>query len=179
MNGFDYTLLALAVCGLILGYFRGFIAQIISFVGFFIAYVIAFKFFRDFSPILRGMIPLPTEANYQQYAFIVKGLNLDTYIFNALAFAILFFGVKLALSVVGKLLNIIAAVPGLNLMNRWSGALLGLAEALLIILIAVNVMVIAPSESLQKLLSSSLLAPYLINDLPSLAGKLQGLWKQP
>jgi uncharacterized membrane protein required for colicin V production len=75
-------------------------------------------------------------------------------------------------------LNIITKMPGLNLLNRWSGGLLGLAEAALIIIIAVNVMVIAPSEVLQKLLSGSILAPYLINELPSLAGKLQELWKQ-
>ncbi|MNI42653.1 Colicin V production protein [compost metagenome] len=69
-------------------------------------------------------------------------------------------------------------MPGINFVNRWSGALLGIVEAALIIIITVNVMTILPYESIQKLLAGSAVAPYLINDLPSLAGKLQELWKQ-
>jgi uncharacterized membrane protein required for colicin V production len=178
MNGLDYTLLALAVGGLIIGYYRGFVAQIISLVGFFIAYLIAFKFYRDFAPLLHKTISLPASGSYDKFEFIVRGLNLETYILNALAFAILFFGTKLALTVIGRVLNLIAKVPGVNLINRWSGALLGIAEAALIIIIAVNVMTILPSDAIQRLLSGSSLAPHLINGIPSLAGKLQALWKQ-
>jgi uncharacterized membrane protein required for colicin V production len=178
MNMLDYLMLALAAGGLILGYMRGFIAQIVSLAGFFIAYIVAFQFYRDFAPVLQSTISIPTSENYQKYEFIIKGLHLDTYLFNALAFAILFFGVKVALSVIGRLLHLIAKVPGLNLLNRWSGALLGIAEALLILIIAVNVMAVLPSDAVQKLLSGSALAPYLVNHLPSFAGKLQELWKQ-
>jgi uncharacterized membrane protein required for colicin V production len=178
MNTLDYIMLVLAAGGLILGYWRGFIAQMVSLAGFFIAYLIAYQFYRDFAPVLQTTFSIPASESYQKYEFIVKGLHLDTYMFNALAFALLFFGVKLALSVVGRLLHFIAKVPGLNLLNRWSGALLGIAEALLIVIIAVNVMTILPSDSVQKLLSGSTLAPYLINHLPSFAGKLHELWQQ-
>jgi uncharacterized membrane protein required for colicin V production len=178
MNGLDYILLGLAAVGMIGGFYRGFIAQIVSFAGFFIAYFVAFKFYDRLSPVLQSSLSLPSFETYQKYEFIVKGLRLETYIMNALSFAILFFGVKLALAIVGRMLNLIAKVPGLNVVNRASGALLGLLEAALIILIAVNVMTILPSDSAQKLMSGSTLAPYLINDFPSLAGKLQELWKQ-
>ncbi len=178
MNPLDYIMLALAAAGLILGYYRGFIAQIISFAGFFIAFFIAYKFYDRLSPILHSTISLPTFETYQKYEFLVKGLHLDVYIMNALSFAILFFGVKLALTVVGRALNLIAKAPGLHFLNRWSGALLGLLEAVLIVLIAVNVMTILPADSIQKLMADSSIAPYLINDLPSLAGKLQELWRQ-
>ncbi|WP_235549311.1 MULTISPECIES: CvpA family protein [unclassified Paenibacillus] len=178
LNTLDYVMLSIVALGLLLGYFRGFIAQIVSLSGFVLAYLVAFYFYKDFAPLLRNAVSLPTYQSYQKYEFIVKGLNLETYILNALAFAILFFGVKFALVIVGRALNILAKTPGLNFINRWSGALLGLAEALLIIIIAVNVITIMPSDGLQKLLSSSTIAPYLINELPNIAGKLQELWKQ-
>jgi uncharacterized membrane protein required for colicin V production len=178
MNSLDYIMAALVVGGLILGYVRGLIAQIVSLAGFFIAYLIAFQFYRDLAPVLQSTFSIPASESYQQYEFVVKGLHLDTYLFNALAFALLFFGVKIVLSVVGRLLSVIAKVPGVNLLNRWSGALLGVAEALLILIIAVNVMTILPSDPVQKLLSGSTLAPYLINHLPSFAGKLHELWNQ-
>jgi len=178
MNSLDYVIITVVTLGLLLGYLRGFIAQIVSISGFILAYLVAFYFYKDFAPVLRNAVSLPTYQNYEKYEFIVKGLNLDTYILNAIAFAILFFGVKVALIVIGRTLSLIAKVPGLNALNRWSGALLGLAEALLIVIIAVNVMTIVPADGLQKLLSSSSVAPYLINELPDIAGKLQDLWKQ-
>jgi uncharacterized membrane protein required for colicin V production len=177
MSTLDYIMLALSAGGFILGYWRGFIAQMVSLAGFFIAYIIAYQFYRNFAPVLQSTFAVPASESYQKYEFIVKGLHLDTYMFNALAFALLFFGAKVALSVLGRLLHFIAKVPGLNLLNRWSGALLGLAEALLIMIIAVNVMTIVPSDAAQKILSGSTLAPYLINHLPSFAGKLHELWQ--
>jgi uncharacterized membrane protein required for colicin V production len=170
--------MSIIALGLLIGYFRGFIAQIVSIAGMILAYLVAFYFYKDIAPLLKNAISLPTYQNYQKYEFIVKGLKLDTYILNAIAFALLFFGVKLALVIIGRALNLLAKTPGLNAVNRWSGALLGLAEALLIVIIAVNVMTIIPSDGNQKLLSSSSIAPYLINELPHVAGKLHDLWKQ-
>ncbi|NEW08168.1 CvpA family protein [Paenibacillus sp. SYP-B3998] len=178
MNSLDYMMLAAVALGLLLGYLRGFIAQIVSLAGFILAYLVAFYFYKDFAPLLSNAVSLPTYQNYQKYEFIVKGFNLDTYILNAIAFAILFFGVKFALVIIGRALNMIAKVPGLNFINRWSGALLGLAEALLILIIAINIITIVPSDGLQKLLASSTIAPYLINEMPNVAGKLHELWKQ-
>ncbi|OCT10796.1 CvpA family protein [Paenibacillus pectinilyticus] len=170
--------MSIIALGLLIGYFRGFIAQIVSIAGMILAYLVAFYFYKDVAPLLKNAISLPTYQNYHKYEFIVKGLNVDTYILNAIAFALLFFGVKLALIIIGRALNILAKTPGLNAINRWSGACLGLAEALLIIVIAVNVMTIIPSDGSQKLLKSSSIAPYLINELPQVAGKLHDLWKQ-
>lgn len=170
--------MSIIVLGLLIGYFRGFIAQIVSIAGIILAYLIAFYFYKDVAPLLKNAISLPTYQNYQKYEFVVKGLKLDTYILNAIAFALLFFGVKLALVIIGRALNVLAKTPGLNAINRWSGGLLGLVEALLIVIIAVNVMTIIPSDGNQKLLASSSIAPYLINELPHVAGKLHDLWKQ-
>ncbi|MBP1993522.1 CvpA family protein [Paenibacillus eucommiae] len=161
MNALDYIMLAVIGGSLILGFMRGFAAQIISIAGFFIAYVIAFRFFRQLAPILQSELSLPGYESYQKYESVIEGLSLDTYVFNALSFAIIFFAAKIILSVIGKMLNFLFKAPGLNLINRWSGALLGLAEALLILIIAVNVLMLVPSESTQKLLSGSILAPYL------------------
>jgi uncharacterized membrane protein required for colicin V production len=178
MNTLDIIMLVLTACGLIVGFWRGFIAQIVSLAGFFIAYIVAFQFYRDFAPVLQRTFAWPASSSYQKYEFAVKILHVDTYVYNALAFALLFFGVKLSLSVVGRLLHFIAKAPGLNFVNRWSGALLGVAEALLIMIISVNVMTIMPSDGVQKLLSGSTLAPYVIDHLPSFAGRLHELWKQ-
>lgn len=177
MNGLDWTLLALAAGGLVLGYSRGFIGQIVSFAGLFVAYIVAYKFYGKLAPVIADTIALPSTEIYRNYEFIAKHLNLEAYIVNAISFALLFFGVKLVLMVAGHALNFIAKAPGLNLVNRSAGALLGLAEALLLIVVGVNVLTIVPSDGIQKLLEHSVLAPYALDGLPTVAGKLRQLWE--
>ncbi|KIL37879.1 CvpA family protein [Gordoniibacillus kamchatkensis] len=177
MNGLDWVLLAVVLGGLVLGYSRGFIGQIVSFAGLFVAYIVAYKFYGDLAPIVKNTIALPSAQTYQKYEFFAKTLNLETYIVNAISFALLFFGVKLALVVAGHALNFIAKAPGLNLVNRSAGALLGLAEAALIVVVGVNVMTILPSDPIQSLLQHSMLAPYALDGFPAIAGKLRHLWE--
>lgn len=177
MNGLDWILLAVVLGGFVLGYSRGFIGQIVSFAGLFIAYIIAYKFYGDLAPVIKSTIALPSTQTYQKYEFFAKTLNLEIYIVNAISFALLFFGVKLALVVAGHALNFIAKAPGLNLVNRSAGALLGLAEAVLIAVIGVNVMTIIPSDAIQSLLQHSTLASYALDGFPAVAGKLRHLWE--
>lgn len=176
MNGLDWAVLVIVAAGTVLGYARGFVAQIVSVVGLFIAYIIAFAFYDDVAPFLRDTLGLAGYETYQQYEFLAKDLKLDTYIYNALAFAVLLFGVKLAFSIAGRLLNLLASAPGLKQINQWSGAALGLAEALLIAVIAVHVMTVVPNDTAQKLLKQSQLAPYILEHTPILTDKLQELW---
>ncbi len=129
MNTLDYVMLSIVALGLLLGYFRGFIAQIVSISGFVLAYLVAFYFYRDFAPLLRNAVSLPTYQNYQKYEFIVKGLNLDTYILNALAFAILFFGVKFALVIIGRALNISSKNPRPELHQPLERRIVGLSRS--------------------------------------------------
>ncbi|MCZ8516366.1 CvpA family protein [Paenibacillus filicis] len=178
MNGLDWAVLVIAAAGTVLGYSRGFVGQLISFVGLFIAYLAAFAFYDKLAPLVRDTLALSGYETYQKYEFLTKGLHLDTYVYNGLAFAILFFGVKLAFSVAGRLLNWLASVPGLKLINQWSGALLGFVEASLLIVVAVYVMTVVPNDTAQRLLKQSVTAPYLLEHTPLVTGKLQELWEK-
>ncbi|MFC0210986.1 CvpA family protein [Paenibacillus chartarius] len=177
MNGLDWVILALILGGLVLGYTRGFVGQIVSFAGLFVAYIIAYKFYDDLAPTIQKTIALPSMQTYQKYEFFAKHLNLEMYFVNAVSFALLFFGVKLGLVVAGHALHFIAKAPGLNLLNRTAGALLGLTEALLLVVVGVNVMTIIPSDPIQLLLQHSLLSPYALEHMPAVADKLRQLWE--
>lgn len=176
MNGLDYTVLAVLAVGTVLGFARGFIGQLVSVVGLVAAYLIAFFFYDDLAPLVGSTLALSGYETYQKYEFLAKGLKLDTYVYNALAFAILFFGVKIAFSIGGRLLNWLAAAPGLKQANQWSGAALGFAEAAVIAVIAVHVMTVIPNDGAQNQLKNSMLTPYVLEHTPILTDKLQELW---
>lgn len=178
MNGLDWAVLVIVAAGTVLGFARGFVAQLVSFVGLFIAYLVAFIFYDDVAPIIKNTLGLSGYETYQNYEFLAKELKLDTYVYNALAFAVLLFGVKLAFGIAGRLLGLIASAPGLKQINQWSGAALGLVEALLIVVVAVHVMTVVPNDTAQKLLKQSQMAPYVLEHTPLIADKLQELWKK-
>ncbi|MUG70896.1 CvpA family protein [Paenibacillus validus] len=177
INGLDYAVLAVVAAGTVLGYARGFVGQLVSFVGLFLAYVAAFAFYDDTAPWIRSLLNLSEHETYRKYAFLAEGLHLDTYVYNALAFGILLFGVKLGFSVAGRLLNWLAAAPGIKTVNKWSGAALGFVEAGLIALIAVHVMTVFPNDTAQRLLQTSMTAPYMLEHTPVVTDKLQEMWE--
>lgn len=178
MNGLDWAAAVILIAGTLMGFYRGIVSQLVSVAGLIVAYVVAFAFYKDAAPWIAEALSLPAYASYQKYEFLVKGLHLDTYMYNAIAFALLLFGVKLVLSIVGRVLNWIALTPGIKLINQWSGALLGLTEALLLVIVAVQVMTVVPNDSIQQLLKGSKTAPYLLNAIPSVSDKLHELWDQ-
>jgi uncharacterized membrane protein required for colicin V production len=176
MNGLDWAVAVLVMTGLILGYYRGFVSQLVSIAGLFIAYVVAFTFYKDVAPWIAGVLSTASSEAYQKYDFFVKGFHLDTFVSNAIAFGLLLFGVKIALSIVGRILHWITLTPGIKTINQWTGALLGLTEAALIVIVVVNVMVVIPNDTTQKLLKESTLAPHILNAIPSVSDKLNELW---
>ncbi|MGG1599943.1 CvpA family protein [Paenibacillus naphthalenovorans] len=177
MNGLDWGVLVILAVGIVLGYSRGFIAQLLSIAGLFAAYLIAFAFYDDAAPWFQGMLGYSGHETYSNYAFLTQELHLDTYVYNALAFALLLFGAKFAFSMAGRLLNLLTAAPGLKQINQFSGATLGFIEAALIAVIAVHIMTVLPNDTSQRLLKQSALAPYILERTPVITEKLQELWK--
>jgi uncharacterized membrane protein required for colicin V production len=179
LNGFDLTIGALLLLALMFGYRRGLVSQVISIGGFLIAYLAAWKFADKVAPFVAKLLPLQTFANYGKYEFAAKALHADTYILHILSFALLFIAVKVGLMIAGYFLNIVVKAPGLNGLNRWSGALLALLEIGLLAVIAVHVMSLLPSDRIQGWLAHSSSAPYLLQLLPKLTDGLNGFWTKP
>lgn len=175
-NVLDVVVAVMIVGAILLGYYRGFVAQLVSIAGFFIAYLVAYLLFDDLAAVLARALPIHSFQAVEQYAFIIEGLNLDRYLYNALSFALLFAVTKIGLSIVGRILNLVTKVPGVRALNKWSGALLALAEAVLIIVIVVHVMSVLPSESVQEVLEKSKSAAFIMEHMPDTALKLKELW---
>ncbi|MNL69934.1 Colicin V production protein [compost metagenome] len=82
---------------------------------------------------------------------------------------------KLILTAAGHLLNVLAKVPGLTLINRWSGGALGLAEAAVLAAVAIQVMAVLPFESVQTLLDGSRAAEWSMQQVSVLFAKMKEL----
>jgi uncharacterized membrane protein required for colicin V production len=171
------VIVAVTIAGAIfLGYYRGLVAQLVSIAGFFVAYVIAFIFYDELASGLIRIMPLHAFQSIEQYAFIIEGLNLDVYLYNAISFTLLFVITKVGMSFLGRVLHLFTKVPGIKLINKWSGAVLALLEAVLLIVIAVHVMSALPSPKVQAVLVESKSAAFIMEHMPDAALKLKELW---
>ncbi|AFH65377.1 CvpA family protein [Paenibacillus caseinilyticus] len=178
-NGLDWALLVIAAAGAALGFSRGIVGQLVSVTGFVLGCLAAFTFYDETAPFVRGVLALAgMEAWQSPSGLLAPGSRLETYVCNALAFGLLLFGVKLACSIAGRMLGWLAAVPGLKQLNQLSGALLGLAEAGLLLILALHVMTVTPAEPVQRLVKTSVTAPYILEQMPALTGHLRELWER-
>lgn len=177
LNWVDYLILALLVGGFIVGYIRGFVSQLLSIFGTVIAFIAAFRFYGGLSPWIAQHLPISSLGVLNQYAPLAENMQLDKYFYNALAFALIFFGSKIVLSIIGGVLNVIAKIPGIHFINKWSGAVLAFVEVLLMIVIAVNVLAVTPLETLQTLLGESVFVTYILHYAPYISSLFQELWK--
>lgn len=168
MNTLDIIVSIVLAAAFLIGYRRGFIRQLVSVLGLAVATLAAYLFYDDLAPLTGRLLPLETFATYPKYEFLVKNLQLDRYAVNVISFAFVFFVVKLILNYAGHVLNAIAKIPGLNVINRLAGALLGLLEAAVIILACIYIMTILPSDPVQQILSGSKAAPFFMNLVPEL-----------
>ncbi|RKN66108.1 CvpA family protein [Paenibacillus ginsengarvi] len=178
LNTIDIVAAVLAVTALALGYHRGFIAQFISLISLLVAYLAAYWLYDDIAPVLATLLPFHQLQTYDKYAYAIETLNLDVYVYNAAAFAIIFFAVKIGLSIVGRLLHLFTLLPGIKRLNKWAGAMLALVEAAVLFTVAVHVMIVIPSDSLQQTLMSSVSADFVTTYTSDWTSRLQEMWNR-
>jgi uncharacterized membrane protein required for colicin V production len=176
MSTFDLIILILFAAGSLMGFRRGFILQAVHLLGFFIAYLVAHRYFDQFSPFLQSWIPYPFEDHQVNQPFIKRLIDTEKMFYSALSFALLFFGTKFGLQIIGNLLHMIALLPGLNLANRTLGGLLGFIEVFIIVFIIVHVLGFLPWETGQDWLNHSTVAMWITESTPSITNHIQELW---
>lgn len=174
-NTLDWTITGIGLAALVYGYMNGLIRQLVSLASLVAAYAAAFFFYEEVALVLPIWIPYPNFAN-EQLAFLSQLANMETYFYRTLAFALLFFGTRMVLSIVGSFLNIAARLPVISFFNRWGGVLLAGLEALVLITIAVNVMNVLPYEAPQRWLAHSALAPWFLDGVLGFAARLHEQW---
>ncbi len=170
----DIILIVLLIGGFLIGLRRGLVLQLIHLTGFIISIVIAFLFSNDLAPHLRLWIPYPNLGDGT--GTLLSVLNVEDIYYRGIAFAILFFGTKIALHILGSMLDFLADLPILRTINGWLGGVLGFLEIYLIVFIVLYIAAIVPNESLQGAFNNSFVAQAIIKHTPFFSAQLQQLW---
>ncbi|MEH7885921.1 CvpA family protein [Bacillus sp. JJ1609] len=172
----DLAVLAILVIGFIVGLKRGFILQSIHLVGFIVAFIVAYIYYEQLAPKLTLWIPYPNLGSNTTLNLIFDNANLETAYYRAIAFAAIFFAVKILLQIIGSMLDFVANLPILHQLNVWAGGLLGLVEVYLVMFIILYIAALLPIQAIQDPLNDSILAENIIKNTPVFSQQIKQLW---
>jgi uncharacterized membrane protein required for colicin V production len=172
----DLILFILLVGGFLIGLKRGFIMQLIHLIGFIAAYIVAYIYYDDLAPKINLWVPYPATSSESSISLLLDSISLEEAYYNAIAFAILFFAVKIILQIVGSMLDFLAHLPVLHFANRWLGGLLGFVEVYLIVFILLYIATLVPIEAFQAYYEKSWIAKGMVENTPVFSNTVKELW---
>jgi membrane protein required for colicin V production len=115
---FDYLVLFVLAASIVISMLRGLVKEILSLLGWIVAFVVANAYGADLAPLLPDMVP---------------GATLRLLV----AFLALFIGVRILMGLLTMAIDALVKASGLTLADRGLGGLFGLARGLVIVLAAV------------------------------------------
>ena len=118
MTFFDYAVLFILICSIVISTFNGFVKEGFALCGWIAGFVVANAFGAQFA------IMLPDAIGNGSMRLIV-------------AFIVLFLGTRLAAGMLSKVMSILVKSTGLTMADRGLGGLLGLARGMVIVLTVV------------------------------------------
>lgn len=115
---FDYLLLFVLISSVVISMLRGLVKEILSLLGWVVAFVVANMVGVQLAPMLPGAIP--GEAGRLMVAYVA-----------------LFLGVRILMGLLSMAIGALVAATGLALVDRGLGGLFGLARGIVIVLAVV------------------------------------------
>lgn len=172
----DLIILLVLVAGLVVGLKRGFIVQVLHLASFIIALIVAYIYYEPLAQKFVLWIPYPGVTDAGNLSIVIDSLDLDRTFYRVLAFAVIFFVVKIVLQILSSIFDFLAYLPVLKSLNKLLGAALGLVEYYLILFIVLYVLVLLPVEFIQNRMSNSILAKLILEHTPLITKMFQNWW---
>jgi membrane protein required for colicin V production len=137
---FDYLVLFVLFCSVVISTLRGLVKELLSLLGWIVSFMVANVYSEALAELLPGMIP----GNMTRLM---------------VAFIVLFIGVRLLMALLTMAADEFIKVTGLTLADRGLGSLFGLGRGMLIVLAAVLLcgMTALPQQPFWK---NALLSPW-------------------
>ncbi|MDN7240297.1 CvpA family protein [Planococcus sp. N028] len=172
----DILLLILLLGGLIVGAKRGLVVQLIHMVGFIIALVVAYLYYKPLAEYFVLWIPYPAVSEDSRFTIAIEQLDLDQTFYQLFAFALIFFAVKFALQILASMFDFLKYLPVLGFLSKILGAILGLIEVYILLFIFIYVLALLPMDVIQTQLANSAIAQTMLEHTPYFSEKVKEWW---
>lgn len=171
-----FILLLVLIFGFFMGLKRGLILQLIHLFGFIISFIIAKIYYSKLASHLSLWIPYPDLKSEEGWAVFLNNMPLENGFYNAIAFTAIFLATIIVLKIIAAMLDVVANLPVLKVVNKTLGAVLGFVEVYFIAFVLLNIAALVPVQIVQDKLMSSNLAINMIENTPLLSKLIQSIW---
>lgn len=172
----DIIILFLLLGGLITGFRRGLLVQVLHMTGFIVSFIVAYAYYKQLADKFVLWIPYPGVTAESTLSWSFGELDLDQTFYRLLAFILIFFGVKFLLQIVVSMFDFLKYLPVLGFISRFFGAALGFVEFYIIILLVVAMLALLPIEFIQNLIDSSFLSKTMFEHTPVISDAVKNWW---
>ncbi|MBD8026290.1 CvpA family protein [Ureibacillus sp. Re31] len=172
----DIILLIIFAASILVGLKRGFIVQAIHLASFFVALIVAYIYYKPLAEKFVLWIPYPGVTDGSSMVLVLDSLNVDETFYRIIAFAIIFFVVKIALQILGSIFDFITYLPILNSVNRILGAILCFIEFYFLLFILMYVLALIPMGPIQDLMDGSFIANLMLEHTPIFTDMVRDWW---
>lgn len=173
---FDLIILLVLIGGFVVGLKRGFVVQIIHLASFFVALIVAYVYYKPLAEKFVLWVPYPGITDAGSLAIVIDSLDLDQTFYRVLAFAVIFFTVKLAMQIIASIFDFLTYLPVLKSVNKLLGGVLGVVEFYFLLFIGLYVLVLLPIDFIQVKMSQSILAGLILEHTPLITKMFQNWW---
>lgn len=164
------------VISFFVGYRRGFMLQAVHIAGLVLAFVAAWLYYEQAAGILQLWIPFPQLPDESSWQLLNEAFGREMVYYNGIAFVVIFIVVKIITQIIGSMFDFIANLPVLHFFNNWLGAVLGLAEGLIIMAILLHFAALIQFDLVQESLQTSTIAQWIYYYTPIVSGEIRDLW---
>lgn len=172
----DIILFLLLIAGIIVGAKRGLVVQLIHMVGFIIALVVAYLYYKPLSEYFVLWIPYPVVTDESRFTMVVGQLDLDQTFYQLFAFVLIFFVVKFGLQLIASMFDFLKYLPVLGFLSKILGAILGFIEMLVLLFFFIYVFALLPMDLIQNQLANSGIAQAILEHTPYFSEKVKEWW---
>ncbi|MFJ7934947.1 CvpA family protein [Sporosarcina sp. NPDC096371] len=172
----DLLILFLLFAGLVTGFRRGLILQIIHMTGFIAALFVAYTYYKQLAEKFVLWIPYPGVTAGSKLSMSLEELDLDETFYHLLAFVLIFLIVKFGLQLIASMFDFLKYLPVLGFLARFAGALFGFVEFYILIFLVLYLLVMVPIDFVQELLGKSMLAKTMFEHTPLFSEMVKNWW---
>ncbi|WP_077214185.1 CvpA family protein [Bacillus dakarensis] len=172
----DFAIFIILVFGFLVGLKRGFILQLIHFVGFIIAFIVSYLYYDELADKLTLWIPYPNFGSDSTFQLLLDNGNLESAYYRAIAFVVIFFAAKILLQIIGSMLDFVASLPILKTLNIWAGGILGFLEVYLLLFILLFIAALLPIDAVQSAIGHSIGAALIVEHTPFFSEQFKEIW---
>lgn len=172
----DLLIIILFVAALVSGYRKGFLIQLLNLVGLLVAVIVAYIYYKPLAEKFLLWVPYPAVTESTALKFASETLDISLTFYQLLAFAVIFFVVKLALRILFSMFDFLKNVLVLGVFNRFLGAILGFVQGYFMLFIVLYVLALLPIDEIQKFIESSILTKVILEFTPIISSTFEKIW---